>query len=312
MSNQTRTYTKKERNMYLTGMLGQNLIYNIVATGLYFYFQNVICLPAMALGWIFALARVWDAINDPMMGTIVDNTKTKMGKYRPWIIIGALSNAVVLTLLFTSFGMSGTRLYVYIAFMYILWGMTNTMADIPYWSMVPSFTSDPKDRNLVATVARTFSGIGQGLITILTPLILPKLSDGITTDKGYSASGFSRWALICAVALVCFSLICVLSTKERHVIYKANKEKFSFKKMFQVVAHNDQLVIFMIFAMLSNAGWYLTSGTAVYYFTDVLEKPTAQSMFSTIGAVGSAVVCWSFRCCLRNLPSAPSTSSLCV
>ena len=74
--------------------------------------------------------------------------------------------------------------------MYILWGMTNTMADIPYWSMVPSFTSDPKDRNLVATVARTFSGIGQGLITILTPLILPKLSDGITTDKGYSAPAF--------------------------------------------------------------------------------------------------------------------------
>ena len=87
MSNQTRTYTKKERNMYLTGMLGQNLIYNIVATGLYFYFQNVICLPAMALGWIFALARVWDAINDPMMGTIVDRTRTKWGKCRPYLII---------------------------------------------------------------------------------------------------------------------------------------------------------------------------------------------------------------------------------
>lgn len=197
-------------------------------------------------------------------------------------------NAVVLTLLFTSFGMSGTRLYVYIAFMYILWGMTNTMADIPYWSMVPSFTSDPKDRNLVATVARTFSGIGQGLITILTPLILPKLSDGITTDKVQRLRLFSLGTDLCRSAGMLL-LICVLSTKERHVIYKANKEKFSFKKMFQVVAHNDQLVIFMIFAMLSNAGWYLTSGTAVYYFTDVLEKPTAQSMFSTIGAVGSAV-----------------------
>ena len=86
MSNQTRTYTKKERNMYITGMLGQNLIYNIVATGLYFYFQNVICLPAMALGWIFALARVWDAINDPMMGTIVDRTRTK---WSCWAICGA-------------------------------------------------------------------------------------------------------------------------------------------------------------------------------------------------------------------------------
>ena len=71
------TYTKKERNMFLTGMFGQNMIYNVVAVGLYYYFQNVICLPAIALGWIFAIARIWDAINDPMMGSIVDKTKTK-------------------------------------------------------------------------------------------------------------------------------------------------------------------------------------------------------------------------------------------
>ena len=163
------------------------------------------------------------------------------------------------------------------------------MADIPYWSMVPSFTNDPKDRNLVATVARTFSGLGQGIITVLTPIILPMLSSGMTTDKGYSASGFSRWALICAIALVFFSTICVLNTKERHVVYNNNGERFSFKKMFSVIAHNDQLVVFIIFAMLSNAGWYLTSGTAVYYFTDVLGKPKAQSLFSTIGAVGSVL-----------------------
>ena len=100
MSNQTRTYTKKERNMYLTGMLGQNLIYNIVATGLYFYFQNVICLPAMALGWIFALARVWDAINDPMIGSLADRTNTKMGRYRPWMLGGALGLIPLVVLLF--------------------------------------------------------------------------------------------------------------------------------------------------------------------------------------------------------------------
>lgn len=86
--------------MYLTGMLGQNLIYNIVATGLYFYFQNVICLPAMALGWIFALARVWDAINDPMMGTIVDRTRTKWGKCRPYLIIFPAIIGVVTVLAF--------------------------------------------------------------------------------------------------------------------------------------------------------------------------------------------------------------------
>ena len=82
-----RTYTGKELGGYLVGMFGQNLIYNIVATGLYFYFQNVICLPAMALGWIMTIARIWDAINDPMMGTIVDKTKSKWGKCRPYLII---------------------------------------------------------------------------------------------------------------------------------------------------------------------------------------------------------------------------------
>ena len=82
-----RTYTGKELVGYLVGMFGQNLIYNIVATGLYFYFQNVICLPAMALGWIMTIARIWDAINDPMMGTIVDKTKSKWGKCRPYLII---------------------------------------------------------------------------------------------------------------------------------------------------------------------------------------------------------------------------------
>ncbi len=280
--------TWREKFGYGIGAVGLDLSYGLFYSYLSYYLTSVLGLTEGFLLLITPLARIWDGINDPMMGTIVDSTKTRMGKYRPWILIGAISNAIVLSLLFTSFGMSGTKLYIYIAVMYVLWGMTNTTADIPYWSMVPSFTNDPKDRNLVATVARTFSGIGQGLISILTPLVLPILSSGMeTTDKGYSASGFSKWAIICGIALVLFSSICVFSTKERNVVYSG--EKFSFKKIFKVIKGNDQLVVFMIFAMISNAGWYLTSGTAVYYFTDVLGDPTAQSLFSTIGAVGSAL-----------------------
>ncbi len=280
--------TWREKIGYGVGAVGLDLSYGLFYSYLSYYLSSVLGLKEGFLLLLTPLARIWDGINDPMMGTIVDNTKTKMGKYRPWIIIGAFSNAVVLSLLFTSFGMSGTKLYIYIAVMYILWGMTNTMADIPYWSMVPSFTTDPDDRSLVATVARTFSGLGQGIITVMTPIILPLLSSGITTDKGYSASGFSRWATICACLLVFFAVVCVLSTKEKHVVY-GNNEKFSFKKMFKVIAKNDQLVVFIVFAMISNAGWYLTSGTAVYYFTDVLEDPTKQSTFSMIGAIGSVL-----------------------
>ncbi len=280
--------TWREKIFYGMGATGLDLSYGMFYSFLSYYLSSVLGLKEGFLLLLTPLARIWDGINDPMMGTIVDNTRTKQGKYRPWIIIGAVANAVVLFLLFTSFGMSGTKLYIYIAVMYILWGMTNTMADIPYWSMIPSFTSDPSDRNMVSTVARTFSGLGQGIITVATPIILPMLSTGMTTDKGYSASGFSRWAGICGILLILFSTICVLSTKEKNVVY-GEKTKFSLKKIFTVLAHNDQLVVFMVVAMLSNAGWYLTSGTAVYYFSDVLGEPKAQSLFQTIGAVGSVL-----------------------
>ncbi|MBE6741370.1 MAG: MFS transporter [Ruminococcaceae bacterium] len=274
---------------YGIGAIGLDLSYGLFYSFLSYYLSSVLGLKEAFLLLLTPIARIWDGINDPMMGTIVDNTKTKHGKYRPWIIIGAICNAAVLFLLFTSFGMALKKLYIYIAVMYILWGMTNTMADIPYWSMIPSFTSDPDDRNIVSTVARTFSGLGQGIITVLTPKILPLLSDGVNkTDKGYSASGFSRWAGICAIALVLFSTICVLSTKEKKT-NNNKKSKFSFTKIFKVLKNNDQLVIFMLFAMLSNAGWYLTSGTAVYYFNDVIGDGEAQSTFQLIGAVGSVL-----------------------
>ena len=273
---------------YGIGAVGLDLSYGMFYSYLSYYLSSVLGLEEGFLLLITPLARIWDGINDPMMGTIVDNTRTKFGKYRPWILIGAICNAVVLFLLFTSFGMSGLPLYIYIAIMYVLWGMTNTMADIPYWSMVPSFTSEEKERNLVATVARSFSGIGQGIISILTPIICPMLSSGITDEKGYSASGFSRWAGICGVALVFFALVCVLITKEKNVVY-GEKKKFSLKQIFTVIKNNDQLVVFIVFAMLSNAGWYLTSSTAVYYFTDTLGNSKLQSLFQTIGTVGSVL-----------------------
>ena len=280
--------TWREKIFYGVGAVGLDLSYGMFYSFLSYYLSSVLGLKEAFLLLLTPIARIWDGINDPMMGTIVDNTKTKFGKYRPWILIGAIANGTVLFLLFTNFGLSGTPLYIYIGIMYILWGMTNTMADIPYWSMVPSFTSDPKDRNMVSTVARTFSGLGQGIITIATPIILPMLSSGIKTDKGYSAAGFSRWAGILGICLVLFSLICVISTKEKNVVY-GEKTKFSFKKIFTVLKSNDQLLVFMLFAMLSNAGWYLTSGTAVYYFSDVLGEPKAQSLFQTIGAAGSVL-----------------------
>ena len=280
----------KSKLGYGVGAIGLDLSYGLFYSFLAKYFTDTLDLNYWFLLLLTPLARIWDGINDPMMGTIVDNTRTKMGKYRPWILIGSCCNAVVLSLLFTNPGLAtdGLGIHIYVAIFYVLWGMTNTMADIPYWSMVPSFTSDPKERNIIATIARTFSGLGQGIISILTPVMLPLLSvTMINGEKVADAKGYSTWAIICAVALVGFSALSVSQTKER--VITTPKEKFSFKKIFKVIGANDQLRTFMLFAMLSNAGWYMVSGVSVYFFDVVVGDPAKQSTFNLIGAVGSVL-----------------------
>ena len=120
--------------------------------------------------------------------------------------------------------------------------MTNTLADIPYWSMVPSFSSEEKERNAVSTIARTFSGLGQGIIIIFTPYALKLLGDG--TNEDVNAQGFGRWAMIAAVLLVFFAVCCVLSTKEKNVVM-GQKEKFSLKNSVKTIKSNDQLLVFL-------------------------------------------------------------------
>ncbi len=278
----------KGKFSYGIGAVGLDLSYGMFYSYLAKYLTDILHLNKKFLLFLTPVARIWDGINDPMMGTIVDNTRTKMGKYRPWILIGACSNAIVLSLLFSNpIRLAGVPLYIYVAFLYVGWGMTNTMADIPFWSMVPSFTSDPNERNIISTIARAFSGLGQGIISILTPVVLPILSATVNSngEKEWDARGFSLWSIICAVALVGFASLSVARTKERHII--APKEKFTFKKMFSIAKNNDQLLIFMLFAMLSNAGWYMVSGVGAYYFDVVAGDPGKQSTFNTFGAVGS-------------------------
>ncbi len=284
----------KEKLGYGVGAIGLDLSYGMFYSYLSLFLTNALGISPAFLLIITPVARLWDGINDPMMGMIVDRTNTKMGKYRPWIIMGATINAVVLCLLFNNpgFAAGSVGLYVYAAVLYVLWGMTNTLADIPFWSMVPSFASEEKDRNLVSTIARAFSGLGQGIISIFTPIAVAYFGgvagsklDTMTSDT--LSKGFGKWSLVTAAGLILFAAISVLSTKERRII--VSTEKFSFKSAINVIKQNDQLLVFMLFAMISNAGFYMTSGISSYYFTSVLGDLTLQSKFNLMGTVGSVL-----------------------
>ncbi len=245
MGANSRTYTKKEMSGYLVGMLGQNLIYNIVATGLYFYFQNVICLPAMALGWIFALARVWDAINDPMMGTIVDKTRTKWGKCRPYLIIfpGIIGVVTILTFINGNYATaSSTAQKVFIvawaAVSYIAWGMVFTVCDIPLWGVTSLMTEDEHDRSKILGLARIVAGIG-GLGILIVQIAQALV--GVFKNKGYDNATATQYAfiLVAVVMTVIASILfefAGLSVRER--VETKNEKKYTFVENFKIMFSN--------------------------------------------------------------------------
>ena len=284
----------REKIGYGVGAVGLDLSYGLFYSYLSLYLTNALGISPLFLLILAPIARLWDGINDPMMGTLVDISNSKMGKYRPWILRGAVANAVVLCLLFNNPGIDtkSVWMYVYVAVFYVLWGMTNTLADIPYWSMIPSFATEEKDRNFISTIARTFSGLGQGIVLILTAPIVAffgrSSADSLSAMTPESLRvGFGKWSIIASVLLVLFAFICVISTKERNVV--KDGEKFSFKDAVNVVRQNDQLLVFMLFAMISNAGYYMTSGISSYYFTSVAGDLGLQSKFNMFGAVGSII-----------------------
>lgn len=244
MLEKKRTYTGKELAGYLVGMFGQNLIYNIISTGLYFYFQNVICLPAMALGWIMTIARIWDAINDLMMGTIVDKTRSKWGKCRPYLlfappIIGLIT---VLTFINGNYATADSTaqkvvIVLWAGISYILWGMSFTVCDIPLWGITSLITEDENDRGKLLGLARIAAGVGG--IGVLVVQIAQAASE-IFKGKGMDSSTASQYGFI--VTVIIMTVIAVIlfefagiSTREK---VQSSEKRYTFKENFQIMFRN--------------------------------------------------------------------------
>ena len=173
---------------YALGAVGKDMVYMLSASYVLYYFQDLLGVSAVAMGIILMAARVFDAFNDPIMGVIVAKTKTRWGKFRPWLLIGTVTNAVILYLMFAAPPkLDGAGLTAYAAVFYILWGVTYTMMDIPYWSMIPAFTQGGKERENLTTLARTCAGVGSAIITIATMAVVPmlgKMFGGVEGNAG--------------------------------------------------------------------------------------------------------------------------------
>ncbi|MDY6030131.1 MAG: MFS transporter, partial [Treponemataceae bacterium] len=211
----------KEKFTYGLGAVAKDMVYMLSAGYILYYYQDIMGVSAWAMGIILMAARVFDAFNDPIMGVVVSKTKTRWGKFRPWLMIGTITNAVILFLMFSAPpSLNAGGMVAYAAVTYILWGVTYTMMDIPYWSMVPAFTESGKEREGLSAFARSCAGVGSALISIITVMSVAALGKmcGGTTDNEINRLGYSKFALIIAVIFVVFIAITCLFIKEKSTV----------------------------------------------------------------------------------------------
>ncbi len=277
----TKKLSGKEKTSYGLAAVGKDLCYMLSASYVLYYFQDIMGVSAAAMGVILLVARVFDAFNDPIMGIITAKTRTRWGKFRPWLFIGTVLNAVILYVMFSAPpSLSPSGLTAYAAVFYILWGTTYTMMDIPFWSMIPAFTEGGKERENLTTLARSCAGVGSALITIVTIIAVQALG------AGDERIGFSRFALVIAAVFVLFETIAVITIKEKSTV---DVKTTSVGDMFKALIHNDQTMVVVLAIVLVNTAVYITSNLVIYFFKYDVGGDAWYNSYTIFNTFGGAV-----------------------
>ena len=276
--------TLKQKTAFGIGAVGKDMVYALSASYVMYYYQDVLGLSASFVGLVLMAARFFDAFNDPFMGVLVAKTRTRWGRFRPWIFSGTLLNALVLYALFAAPVLDEAALMVYFSVVYILWGVTYTMMDIPYWSMIPAITEPGKERENLSALARSCAGVGSAIPTVLTMIVVPAISGAaLAADKLKITDyriGFKWWALLVAVVFVISEAICVANVKERG---DTVVESHGIGEMFHSLVTNDQALAVVITIVLVNSALYITSNLLIYFFTYDIGSESGYALFSAFG-----------------------------
>lgn len=258
----------KNMLMFSLGTIGRDFLYFLFNSFLmtFILFTKTIDNKMLTVvGAIIVVARIFDALNDPIMGGIVENTRTKWGKYKPWQLLGAvLTGAVIISVFCVK--LDGWSYIGFLAFAYLMFSITFTMNDISYWGMLPSLTSDEHERNKLTSCAQLLASAGIGLASLLIPLF----TTGSLAKWG-APTGYKVIGIISAVLMVLFQLFTILGVKEKPLppIKPDKSDRLTLKKMFQTIAKNDQLLWCALIMLIFSIGTGVVGGgllTMYVYF----------------------------------------------
>ena len=225
---QDRKQIKKNLLMYPLGTVGRDMVYALFANFLLTFVLITKSLTAAQLTAITAImvaARVFDALNDPLMGNIIERTRTKWGKFKPWLLIGCISSSIVVIAAFNNSGIEGWPFVIYFGFIYFMYSITYTMNDISYWGMVPALGSDGNTRNMFTSRATLFAGIGSTLAGVLIPM----LTTGGMAIGGNAVTAYGTIAIVICILSPLFAMFTLFGVRENRDDMAEPAPKISLK-----------------------------------------------------------------------------------
>lgn len=268
---------------YGMGSLGKDFALGVISSYLLVFYTDVLGITAAAGGFILVVTKIWDAINDPIMGSIVDRTNTKWGRFRPYILFIPIPLAIFSMLCFVAPNFSTSGKFIYALVTYTITGMLFTAYDVPLWGMVPSIADNNDEKNKCISIGRFFTSLAMLLATSFALPLIHKLGGG--SEVANLRVGYPKFMMIIGIISIVFAWITFFSTKEKPIIENNTKKENVFKEFVGVL--NKPLLIVFIAMTLQGVVLVLPSVVGAYYVIYYLGRPELISVYFLIcGGVG--------------------------
>lgn len=237
-----------------------------------------------------AVIRTIEIFFDPLIGGAVDNTRSRWGKFKPWLLVGALVSSLTLMLVFTNFGglaLNQPTLYlVLFGIVFVILDVFYSFKDTAFWSMLPALTVESSQRARLGTIARFGSTLGaQGVALVIMPTVTI-VSGWFGGAKGeQNQMGWLGFAVLIGTVSFLGALITAVGTKEEDNVIRENTEKVGIIGVFKVLLKNDQLMWTALSYFMFAFGYVITSSLFLFYFKYVLGNANAFSIYGALSAV---------------------------
>ncbi|MCQ2506236.1 MAG: MFS transporter [Lachnospiraceae bacterium] len=297
----------KNKNLWCfsAGTVGRDMIYQLYTnfTMLYILFTKHLTAGQLAaITAIMIAARVFDALNDPLMGNLIEHTRSRWGKFKPWLLAGVITSGLVVFFTFNN-DLEGNAFVVFFAFMYFCYSITYTMSDISYWGMIPSLAHDADSRNQFTSRATLFAGIGGTLASVL----IPTFTTGSLAIGGNAKTAYGVMALIIALLTPIFMCFTLFGVKEEKISDNTPAAPISIKKIVSVMFGNEEVrAVAIVFILQQVGNGIITGGLgANYVYFTFGYAGGLWGLFTTIGMSATAVMMVVYPIIARKIDRKP-------